>query len=128
VLFREADVIAERILDSEIAHAPWTQAQVFDHAPRSSRHRVYATHVRDGNDDLDAIAPFGGARETTEVRVSTHRGCPAPEAEDRLVAAQHEVALVIARGLLALDPEAESAVEELRQPEIGNMELHRRRA
>jgi hypothetical protein len=121
VLLRDPHVEAEGILDPEIARPPGTRLQLLDHAARPRRDRVHATDIRDRENYLDAVASLRGPRKATEVRMSAYCRGPAPETEDRLAAAQHEIAVVGDGGLVAHDAKAETSVEAFRESEVGHM-------
>jgi hypothetical protein len=124
----DAHVIPEGILDPEVARAPRTPLQLLDDAPRAPRDPVCGLHVVDRHDDLDAVAPLRRPAKAPKVGVPPDRGRTAPEAQQRVAALEHEVAVVAVRRLVPGHTEAEAAVKARRQREVRHVKLDQRSA
>jgi hypothetical protein len=83
VLFRDANVVPEGILDAEVARPPWTPTQLLDDAPRAPSDRIGGVDVAHRHDDLDAVAALRRSTEPSEVRMPTDRRRAAPKAQQR---------------------------------------------
>ncbi|HZP96789.1 MAG TPA: hypothetical protein VFC31_10695 [Candidatus Limnocylindria bacterium] len=119
----EAQVEPEGVLGAEVARPPGALADLLHDAAEGACRAIRGVEIADGHDDLDGVAALAGAAEATEVGVIADRRVSAPEAEQALPAAQHQVAAARRRLLLAYGGEAEAPVEALRDGEIRDVKL-----